>query len=520
MKYRICYIFVLLSFLCICTCCGNGSSYADFAAIGEEDGREMGNGFPDYVYDQQKVQFLNGVPSMAIAESGYYYTMKNRLYFYNIDSDQNTLLCSRVNCGHDSADCDAFVYTCYSPVEYGGGASCNCFAKRILYYDGSLYMIERTEEGDYFLYRYNSGFGNREKVLELASLEDGQVSVSSADACVIRDGYLYYIGLVYDPDYVQKEYMGTFQCRRVKLEKDAEPEVLGEFEYGADYAWAMGESSGIRIFAVGEDIYYVAGGTGRAYTTSDPVQYRVMRYHTGSGEFTMLWFYTGTETANLWGEGTGNADRLSCGNYICMDETGNLYIMAVSDEKKNYYDELNCSTSPDSIVRFHPEKGTSEVIYTASRDYIDEMICDGEYLYFFESYEEGGCCLKAVDINGSVAAEMELEYTEAYLELFSAFEEHYRSAFPNEKIGKITVGGGNVKIYGVDERYILLACINDANVFQNLAAADMDYDSEAGEGSDIAGVGVIDKQSFLRGEDCGIRQIYQRQSTSVGSEEE
>ena len=70
MKYRICYIFVLLSFLCICTCCGNGSSYADFAAIGEEDGREMGNGFPDYVYDQQKVQFLNGVPSMAIAESG------------------------------------------------------------------------------------------------------------------------------------------------------------------------------------------------------------------------------------------------------------------------------------------------------------------------------------------------------------------------------------------------------------------------------------------------------------------
>ena len=160
------------------------------------------------------------------------------------------------------------------------------------------------------------------------------------------------------------------------------------------------------------------------------------------------------------------------------------------------------------------------MIYTASRDYIDEMICDGEYLYFFESYEEGGCCLKAVDINGSVAAEMELEYTEAYLELFSAFEEHYRSAFPNEKIGKITVGGGNVKIYGVDERYILLACINDASVFQNLAAADMDYDSEAGEGSDIAGVGVIDKQSFLRGEDCGIRQIYQRQSTSVGSEEE
>ena len=121
----------------------------------------MGNGFPDYVYDQQKVQFLNGVPSMAIAESGYYYTMKNRLYFYNIDSDQNTLLCSRVNCGHDSADCDAFVYTCYSPVEYGGGASCNCFAKRILYYDGSLYMIERTEEGEFmwsFLIRWKAWF--------------------------------------------------------------------------------------------------------------------------------------------------------------------------------------------------------------------------------------------------------------------------------------------------------------------------------------------------------------------------
>lgn len=517
MKYRMGYILVLLSvFLCVAAGCSNGSRYADFAVIGEEDDQGEEDRFPDYVYDQQRAQFLNGVPYMAIAESGYYYTMKNRLYFYNIGSDQNTILCSRVDCGHDSPDCDAFVYTCYSFSEYGGGQSCNCFAKRILYYDNSLYMIERTEGGDYLLCRYNSGFGNREKVLELASFEEKGISVVSADACMIWDGYFYYMGLVYDPDFAQKDYVETFQCRRVKLEKDAEPEVLGEFEYGADYAMAMGTPSGIRIFAVGGDIYFVAGGTGRCYTTNDPVQYRIAKYHMGSGEFTMLWSYTGSERTDLWGEGTGNVGAHSWGDCICMDEDGNLYIVVASDERVRSYEGSGYVPRPDSIVRFHPESGVSEIIYTVSRDYMDEMVFDGEYLYFFESYEEGGSCLKAVDTDGNVVAEMELAYTESY----SAFWEDYRKAIPDTNVTMMTVYDGNVKIYGVDDRYLLLVCCNNAGVFQNLSAAVLEYDSEAGESDDVAGVGVINKQGFLSGEDCEIRQIYQRQDINAGSGEE
>ena len=74
-----------------------------------EEQSDNNNPFPDYVYNQEKEQGVYGQSDMAIAENGYYYVIDNVLYFYNINSDVNMPLCSKVNCNHDGETCDAYV---------------------------------------------------------------------------------------------------------------------------------------------------------------------------------------------------------------------------------------------------------------------------------------------------------------------------------------------------------------------------------------------------------------------------
>ena len=64
--------------------------------------------FPDYEYNQELAQQIYGQSKMAIAPNGYYYIIDNILYFYNIDSDINMPLCSKVNCRHNDNTCDAY----------------------------------------------------------------------------------------------------------------------------------------------------------------------------------------------------------------------------------------------------------------------------------------------------------------------------------------------------------------------------------------------------------------------------
>lgn len=119
-----------------------------------------------------------------------------------------------------------------------------------------------------------------EKLSTLASISQDMSIVSTTRAAMIFKGYLYYITSTYDPQYAQKDYMAIFQCRRVKLEKGAIPEVLGEFEYPGDYGMAAGDSNGFSIFVCEDTVYYIASGTARWYTTNHSVQYRVIRYDT------------------------------------------------------------------------------------------------------------------------------------------------------------------------------------------------------------------------------------------------
>ncbi len=133
-----------------------------------EEQSDNNNPFPDYVYNQEKEQGVYGQSDMAIAENGYYYVIDNILYFYNINSDVNMPLCSKVNCNHDGETCDAYV----SGINTENGTfGCNCMNEKVMYYNNHLYCIEVTKDRDYYLCQYDATFGNKERITKLASVK-------------------------------------------------------------------------------------------------------------------------------------------------------------------------------------------------------------------------------------------------------------------------------------------------------------------------------------------------------------
>lgn len=275
----------------------------------------VNNQFESYVYDQERAQILSYNSQMAISDKGYYYIANNILHFYNVESTINSPMCSRVDCEHKDSKCDAYVYSSSASGEF----SCNCLDGWVHYYEGYLYLIERSAESEFYLCRYNNNFNDREVITKLTSFEDEQAIVMNANISVVQNGYLYYYVSIVDKEYAQRDYIATFLCKRVKLEKDAVPETLGEFEFPGDYAMKVGDSNGLGILVVGDNVYFVAGGTTRYYTTNNHVQYRVTRYNVVSGAFECIWSYEGNETEDILGEDTGTVTSFSGGDRMYVD---------------------------------------------------------------------------------------------------------------------------------------------------------------------------------------------------------
>lgn len=449
---------------------------------------ENENKFPNYEYNQEKAQSWYGNSQSAISESGYYYIIDNILYFYNINSDINMPLCSRVNCSHSDDKCDAYV--CNVRTETGS-FECNCLGNKILFYDNHLYCIEVTKDRDYDLYQYDSSFEDRKKLLNLASVKNEQLSVSDPQACMISDGYLYYYTTYLDPEYANNGFIAKFQCNRIKLGENEVREVLGEFVFPGDYAMKAGESNGMSIYLSEDNIYFYAGGTARWYAADNRVQYRVAKYNPATGQYNMMWTYSGNDNSDVFGKDTGNVNYMSGGEFVKMDSEGNFYILTAT-EKNN-----------DRIVKVNFDSNSSEVIYSTQQDKIYSLQSDGKYLYFFESTlgRNTESYFVSTDYDGSVTSRYEILYDDKYL---SYMESKYKM---NPESDMAMPDATNIIIYGVDERFILLGCKESGNVFKGLTSSDIFKSSK--DLDTTSGVGVINTQDYLDGNGVNIKQIFQ-----------
>lgn len=477
---RSCLIILMLIILSFTAC---NTYKTDIDGVGSENSI-----FTDYKYDKEAVQSPYGVTRMAIAQNGYYYVVDNILYFYNINSDVNMPLCSKLNCKHDSNDCDAYVNSIDATT---GKFECNCMENKIFYYNDFIYCIEITKDRDYYLYQYDSVFSNKKKVMKLASMKDDKSMVCDARAALISDGYLYYYTTLMDEKYAQNGYVSTFQCNRIKLEENATREVIDDFSFPGDYALGAGMSNGLAICSSDNKIYFYAGGVARSYSQNDSVQYRVAVFDKSTQQFNVLWSYKGNETNDVFGDGTGDASSLSGGEYVKMDKQGNFYIVNKDSNGKNI------------IIKKNFEKGTAEVIYTAQMDEICSLQSDGENLYFFEcSYGKNAkSYLVSVSVDGKVNSKYEILYDEGYL---SYMEDFYKKN-PDSNFGMPSASG--IVFYGVDDRYIMIGCKEDSNVFKGLTSSNIFKTSKKADKT--AGVGLINRSDYLNSKELSIKQIYQ-----------
>ena len=94
--------------------------------------------YSDYEYKDEAQFYMK--KNAAAAEKGYYYLSNSPvssenykfMYYYDMINNNSVALCSKVDCAHDDAECEAYL----SDYERLGSA--------VWYYDGRIYMIEKT----------------------------------------------------------------------------------------------------------------------------------------------------------------------------------------------------------------------------------------------------------------------------------------------------------------------------------------------------------------------------------------
>lgn len=456
-------------------------SAAGCQTAAEIDNAVAGNqydSFNEYVYNQDEVQ-EKCVKSTAITSDGYYYTANRVLWFYDLKSDTNIPMCSKSNCNHKDASCDAYVDETNPMV----GIQCNCESNEVFYYNNQIYMIERSADNETMLYQYNSNFNDKKLVATLSSFPKDSTLFGGADACIISEGYFYYYIQKYDVE--KKDYNGLYSCMRLNLTTDEEPEVLGSFEYAGDYALMAGDSNGVRVFLSSDNVYFIAGGTSRNYSKINPVQYRIAKYNKTSKEFQMIWTYTGDTYEDVWGQGLGKVDTII--NNISMDDSGKIYVLATGKDKQK-----ECC-----IAMVDKENDNYQIIYETEYDYIDQIASDGENLYIIEVDDATPAVyFTALDYSGTVLQRKEIEYSDALLKQYQ------------ESGQKLSESLGGIIIYGLDDRYILLG--GSANRYKNMSTS-LDIVDIVDHKKAIRttyGMAVMNKKDFLAGKNIDLRQIY------------
>jgi len=426
--------------------------------------------FPDYNYDNNKAQLLS-VANSAISEKGYYLVINGMLYYYDISTDICAPCCYDANCNHSDEKCTAYLHS----ITYNGlkeDKADECYGDAVFYYDDKIYMIESNKHEEYYLNQYNSQFGDKTRIAVIADNENKDITtyLENSQVFKVKDGYLYYASYSFDPNELgnNRTMKVTHNCMRIKLAKDSEPEKLGEFEalpYGG-----FAEPNGFKILFAENLVYYISGGEVSNYVKAS--DYRIARYNTDSGDFEVVFEYSGDDGAGAFGSGIPAPDGID--RNCCMDKDSNLYFL--SENKKQ-------------IIQYSVSNKTGKCFYSSANT-INSIVVDGDYLFLTE-YAPSGAESKIVVLNnaGEVIQSIVFEYDEDYVKVEKSH---------NHDLISIPVG-----INAVDDRYIVLSAKE-----RGLKGLDGNYKNNM-YGTHTVGAAVVKKSDILNGKITDIKQIYQ-----------
>ncbi|MBE5964757.1 MAG: hypothetical protein E7252_07455 [Lachnospira sp.] len=398
-------------------------------------------------------------------DKGYYYLANEILYFYDIANDISMPMCSRTECTHLSENCDAYARDNYLDNDF----SWICDGKELMLYNDSLYMVEHSKENGYYLVKYNISYNNKETVVQLSDFQNKSQILCANGSYAIYNSYFYYCVYDYSEAAIKDDYIFKVHCMRVKMEKDAVPEELGEFNYPGDYVAEAGKSAGISVLCHNDNVYYFASGYRRMWVHQNVEQCAIMSYNTKTAEFKNMY-----SSASGWDSGISKIKGSD--DNTCIDKNGIIY--AISDET--------------NIVAINVETGEKKKIYSFAYSDLGDTLCslayDGQYLYFIANQASTvsmATYIKAIDTTGKEVASHKLKVNGH-----------------RDKNGNVQVTG-ELEILGLDNRNIVV--LSKSPAYEGLST---DKKQPIGEGIKDCGVGLIPLSDFLEGKDITIKQIY------------
>ena len=437
--------------------------------INENSGQEEAVSFKDYNYDNNKAQ-LQCVASAAISENGYYLVINGMLYYYDIGMDICSPCCYDSSCSHSGEKCAAYlrdatyIYTDFGKVE-------ECYGDEVFYYDGKIYTVENNKHEEYYLNQYNPQFGDKTRVAVIAEnkSEDITTYLRNSQAFKIRDGYLYYVSYSFNIENVKQTNLVKYNCMRVKLAKDSEPEKLGEFE-ALPCGASFGKPDGFEILFDDDSVYYIQGCEVSVYI--DASEYTIAKYDPDSGDFEVIFEYSGDDGTGAFGSGIPAPNGID--DDCCMDGDSNLYFISQKGKQ---------------IIQYSVSNKTGKCLYS-SEDTIDSIIMDGEYFFITEhAVSEGTARIAVLNRAGDIIQSIDLEYDEDYVKLLESRNKD------------MTNTNHIVSIMCADDRYIVLTTKDSG--LKELSGV---------EGSMIGiptvGTAVVKKSDILDGKITDIKQIY------------
>lgn len=105
---------------------------------GQEDDAEVKT---SYEFNADKSQVSEKSRS-AYSENGYYYLMNGILWFYDINNNIATVVCSNANCEHKDENCNAYLMDehNYDPLDLAG-VTVKGLGNQLWYIDGYIYTL-------------------------------------------------------------------------------------------------------------------------------------------------------------------------------------------------------------------------------------------------------------------------------------------------------------------------------------------------------------------------------------------
>ena len=329
------YFFVLFAVLMVCSGCGKAGK----ESFGTEDIYSADREYP--------AQPFWGSDNIKKTDGGYYFWDSSKLYFWDKETKQGTIVCSAPNCDHSGSYCSGYF------GDYGDEYQFGYDFLGLEVYNGNLYTLGyeyKDDAMDFYAYRISMDGGRRDRMCYLFTRERGNNGgIGWVYSWVMIDGCYY--GVFMDED-------RAYGLSKVRL--DGETTLV--------YDMSGLESPHLWIKGVGSDVYleasWVDGETG------DWVS-QLKRYHTKTGE---------TETV---------LEEFSSNDYCFLDEEHLYYVDA---ENKCFLIDLHTG---------------EEALFADNFSDISKISSDGTYLYFDDNhmisvYDAAGNQIDAISYSGTV----------------------------------------------------------------------------------------------------------------------